>query len=192
MDKAKTRAVLQSIGVLAAIALVCGLLLGAVYTLTRVDPRTEAYARFAQDTELTFTIPERDPGEGRETDYTVPAGSRTMTGHVDVYALSDDGSTHAFCVRGEGGYRGDVQLYVYIEGGAVAKITVGENGETFLGQLEASGFYAQFLNVPVEELLSGSGVDYVSGATRSSNAVTAAIGAAAGYYREYLAEGANG
>ena len=70
--------------------------------------------------------------------------------------------------------------------------TEGENGETFLGQLEASGFYAQFLNVPVEELLSGSGVDYVSGATRSSNAVTAAIGAAAGYYREYLAEGANG
>lgn len=195
MDKAKTKAVLQSVGVLAAIALVCGLLLGAVYLVTRVDPRTEAYAKFAADTGLAFTVPDGEIGAGRETAFTVTVGSRKMTARVEVYALSDDGSTHAFCAYGSGGYGGDVQMYIYIEGGAIVKIVAGENSETFMDRLEGSeSFYAQFLNVPVGELLGGAGTDYVSGATRSSNAVTAAIGAAAKYYQLYLLteEGADG
>ncbi len=193
MDRAKRRAVLQSVGVLAAIALVCGLLLGAVNAFTWVDPRTEAYAKFAADTGKAFTLPEDDLGADRETEYTVTVGSRVMTARVEYYALSDDGTTHAFCAVGSGGYGGDVQMYVYISGGAIVQIVAGENSETFMDRLEGSAsFYAQFLNVPVEQLLQGTGVDHVSGATRSSNAVTAAIGAAVKYYEVYLTEGANG
>lgn len=193
MDRAKRRAVLQSVGVLAAIALVCGLLLGAVNAFTWVDPRTEAYAKFAADTGKAFTLPEDDLGADRETEYTVTVGSRVMTARVEYYALSDDGTTHAFCAVGSGGYGGDVQMYVYIRGGMIYKIVAGENSETFMDSLAGSDtFYAQFLNVPVSELLDGSGTDYVSGATRSSNAVTAAVGAAAKYYELYLAEAANG
>ena len=197
MDRAKTKAVLQSIGVLAAIALVCGLLLGAVYLLTEVDPRTEAYAKFAADTGLAFTVPEGDSGAGRETEYTVTVstggGTRTVTAEVQYYGLSDDGTVHAFCTSGSGGYGGNVQMYVYIRDGMIYKIVAGENSETFMGNLESSEtFYAQFLNVPVAELLDGSGTDYVSGATRSSTAVTAAICAAAKYYDLYLTEAANG
>lgn len=197
MDRAKKRAIFQSIGVLAVIALVCGVLLGAVNALTWVDPRTEAYAKFAADTGLSFTVPEEDDTQGRETAFTATVsssgGTRTVTAEIEYYGLSDDGTVHAFCISGSGGYGGDVQMYVYIRGGMIYKIVAGENSETFMDSLAGSDtFYAQFLNVPVSELLDGSGTDYVSGATRSSNAVTAAVGAAAKYYELYLAEAANG
>ena len=181
MDRAKVMPMLKGVLVLAVIALCSGLLLGAFNILTYVDPLQATYEQFAADTGATFSAMKDEEGQ------TFGSGS------VVYYAVSDDGQYHAFLASGSGGYGGNVQMYVYIRDGMIYKIVAGENSETFMGNLESSEtFYAQFLNVPVAELLDGSGTDYVSGATRSSTAVTAAIGAAAKYYDLYLTEAANG
>ena len=192
MDRAKKRAIFQSIGVLAVIALVCGVLLGAVNALTWVDPRTEAYAKFAADTGLSFTVPEEDDTEGRETAFTATVssggGTRTVTAEIEYYGLSDDGTVHAFCVSGSGGYGGDVQMYVYIRGGVLEKLVIGDNGETFLSNLEAAGFYDQFVGKEVSSL-DVMGADLVSGATKSSTAVRNGVNAAVEYYIEHASGG---
>lgn len=192
--KANTKSILQCVVVLSAIALVCGLLLGAVNLFTYVNPLTAAYEKFASDTGLAFTVPEEDEEEDeeeRETTYTMTvtvAGSeKTLTGWVEYYALSDDGTVHAFLGAGKGGYGGTVEMYVYITDGTIYQIVEGDNTETYIDRLEES-YYDQFLGRSVSELVNGLDVDYVSGATKSSTAVTAAIMAVASYYNNYIAE----
>ena len=50
----KVRSMIQGVAVLACIALVCGLLLGAVNYFTYVDPLQPTLDRFASDTGATF------------------------------------------------------------------------------------------------------------------------------------------
>ena len=191
--KPNTKSILQCVIVLSCIALVCGLLLGAVNLFTYVNPLTAAYEKFASDTNLAFTLPEDDEEEEeeRETTYsmtvTVSGSTVTLTGWVEYYALSDDGTVHAFLGAGKGGYGGTVEMYVYIMDGAIWKILEGDNTETYIDRLEES-YYDQYLGRSVSELVDGLDVDFVSGATKSSTAVTAAIMAVANYYNNYIAD----
>lgn len=174
----KVKSMLQGVAVLACIALVCGLLLGAVNRFTYVDPLAATYAQFAEDTGASFS------------EMTDEEGAGYGDGSVVYYALSDDGGWHAFLASGGGGYGGDVQIYLYIRGTVIEKIVIGENGETFLGKLEEADFYSRFVGKDVTSLDALS-VDGVSGATRSSAAVKNAVEAVVQYYNEKIAGGEN-
>lgn len=176
MAKAKNDAVWKSILVLAAIALCSGLLLGFFNVITYVDPLQSAYDRFAEDTGASFSEMADEEGQSYEN------------GSVVYYALSDDGEWRAFLASGSGGYGGAVQVYLYFRGSVLEKIAVGENGETFLGNLESANFYDQFLGKDIAEL-DGLSVDMVSGATYSSRAIARAVDAAVQYWNEHVAGG---
>ena len=176
MAKSKKDAVWKSILVLAAIALCSGLLLGFFNVITYVDPLQSAYDRFAEDTGASFSEMADEEGQSYEN------------GSVVYYALSDDGEWRAFLASGSGGYGGAVQVYLYFRGSVLEKIAVGENGETFLGNLESANFYDQFLGKDIAAL-DGLNADLVSGATKSSTAVANAIAAAVRYWNENVAGG---
>ena len=105
MDRKKIFPMLKGVLVLAAIALVCGLLLGFFNILTYVDPLQSTYEQFAADTGTAFS------------EMTDEEGETYGDGAVVYYALSDDGRYHAFLAEGNGGYGGTVRLYVYIAEG---------------------------------------------------------------------------
>ena len=173
MTKAKAFSMLKCVAVLAVIALCSGLLLGAFNLLTYVDPLQSAYDRFAADTGASFS---------RMAD---EEGAAYGDGAVQYYAVSDDGAVHAFVAEGGGGFGDKVQLYVYVRGGAIEKIVVGDHSETYMGKLDAADYYAAFIGVPLASLDALS-ADVVSGATYSSQAVRNAIAAVAGYYNEKI------
>ena len=176
MDRKKIFPMLKGVLVLAAIALVCGLLLGFFNILTYVDPLQSTYEQFAADTGTAFS------------EMTDEEGETYGDGAVVYYALSDDGRYHAILAEGNGGYGGTVRLYVYIAEGKIEKIVIGENSETFLGNLSSAGFYDNFIGKDVASL-DVSSVDVVSGATRSSTAVKNGISAAVQYYNDRIAGG---
>ena len=176
MAEAKNSAVWKSILVLAVIALCSGLLLGFFNMITYVDPLQSAYDRFAEDTGASFSEMADEDGQSYDN------------GSVIYYAVSDDGEWNAFLVSGSGGYGGDVQVYLYFRGGVLEKLIVGENGETFLGNLESANYYDQILGKGIAEL-DGLSVDMVSGATYSSRAIARAVDAAVQYWNEHVAGG---
>lgn len=176
--KAKVKSVVQSIAVLACIALICGLLLGAVNQLTYVDPLQATYDRFAADTGASFS---------KMTD---EEGQSFGNGSVIYYARSDDGAYHAFLASGGGGFGGSVQMYVYIRDSVIEKLIIGDNSETYLSRLEEADFYANFIGKDVTSL-DALGVDAVAGATRSSTAVRNGVNAVVQYYNANIAGGEN-
>lgn len=173
---AKVKSMLQCVLVLAAIALVSGLLLGAFHIITYVDPLQSAYDRFAEDTGKTFSKMTDDEGK------------TYGNGSVLYCAVSDDGSTHAFVAEGNGGYGGKVQLYIYVIDAKIEKIIVGDNSETFLNKLDAANYYANFIGKDVGSL-DAFAADAVSGATKSSDAVRNAVDVVVQYYEENVAGG---
>ena len=176
MAEAKNSAVWKSILVLAVIALCSGLLLGFFNLITYVDPLQSAYDRFAEDTGASFSELADEDGQTYEN------------GEVIYYAVSDDGAWNAFLASGSGGFRGDVQVYLYFRGGVLEKLILGENGETYLSHLESANYYDQFLGKGIAEL-DGLSVDMVSGATYSSRAIARAVDAAVQYWNEHVAGG---
>ena len=176
----KVRSVVQSIAVLACIALVCGLLLGAVNHFTYVDPLQTTLDGFKSDSgaegEFTLVVEDEIAVEG-------------TSGSVVYYAVSTDGE-HAFLARAISQYGGEFQVYVYIRDAKIYKIAAGENGDTFVDRLEAANIYAEFYDKDLADFdpLSVSGV---SGATYSSNAVKNAVNAVVLYYNRNVAGGEN-
>lgn len=171
MDRTKVFPLLKGVLVLALIALCSGLLLGLFNRITYVDPLQSAYDRFAADTGKAFSkMADRE-------------GKTYGEGSVIYYAVSDDGSTQAFLAEGLGGFKGAVQLYVYLSEGKIIKIVVGDHNETYMDKLEEANFYANFVGKEIASL-NVSSVDVVSGASRSSGAVKNAIGAVVQYCKE--------
>ena len=176
MDKSKIKPMLRCVLVLAAIALASGLLLGGFRVLTYVDPLQSAYDRFAEDTGKSFS-------EMADED-----GKSYGNGSVIYYAVSDDGTAHAFLAEGSGGFKGSVRLYIYVTDGAISKIVVGDHSETYMDKLDAADYYSNFIGKDVASL-DALAADAVSGATKSSSAVRNAVDAAVQYYRENVAGG---
>lgn len=179
MNKAKVIPMLKCVLVLAAIALCSGLLLGVFNILTYVDPLQSTYERFAEDTGASFSKMADEEG------------AEYGNGSVLYYAVSDDGTVHAFLAEGGGGFGGKVQLYVYVKDGAIDKIVAGDNSETYMSKLEEAKFYDSFLGVPLASL-DVQGTDVVSGATKSSKAVKNALNAVVQYYNGKIGGQSNG
>lgn len=177
----KVRSMIQGVAVLACIALVCGLLLGAVNYFTYVDPLQPTLDRFASDTGATF--PEMTDEDGQEFE----------NGRIVYYARSADGAYDAFLSAGGGGWGGEVQLYVYLQGGAIQKVVLGDNSETLWDTFE-SDFFDQFTGLDVSSADSFTESDVSTGATasRTIRAVARAIDAVVAYYNANLEGGSNG
>lgn len=176
MDRAKLFPLLKGVLVLAVIALCSGLLLGIFNHITYVDPLQSAYDRFAADTGKTFSeMTDRD-------------GKDYANSSIVYYAVSDDGTTHAFLAEGQGGRFGAVQVYVYVAAdGTVEKVEIGENSENYWDLFEGSGFYDQFIGQNIATL-DPLDADAVSGATYSSTAIKNALDAVVQYYNELTEE----
>ena len=97
------------------------------------------------------------------------------------------GSGTPFWRKGRGATAAACYTYIYC-GGVLEKLVIGDNGETFLSNLEAAGFYDQFVGKEVSSL-DVMGADLVSGATKSSTAVRNGVNAAVEYYIEHASGG---
>ena len=181
MDKTKFRSMLQGVLVLAVIALCSGLLLGFFNMITYVDPLQSAYDRFAEDTGATFSKMTDADGE------TIGDGS------VIYYALSDDGTVHAFLAEGKGFQSGAVQVYLYISDGIISKVGYGDvdSSQTYIDTVKAAKLLESFEGKEVASLNALS-TDTVSGATGSSKGVLNAVNAAVEYYKEHVGGENNG
>ena len=168
---AKAKDAIKNVAVLCVIALVSGLLLGLVNHFTAVDPKAEAVARFQK------LLP-------KEGGYTLVAENEG-----DVLFVAESGDTVALLSKGKGGFKGEVQTFVFFEKGKIVLVAAGENGETYMHKLSEKGYYQAFYGWDGSKPLQ---VDAVTGATRSSTAVKNAVTAAADYYNLHYGEGANG
>ncbi len=178
---AKVRSMIQGIAVLACIALVCGLLLGAFNYLTYVDPLQPTLDQFSADTGADFSQMTDEEGQSFEN------------GRIIYYARSDGGEYHAFLAAGSGGWGGEVQLYVYLRGSVIEKVVLGDNAETLWDTFE-SDFFEQFAGIDVSSSGTFEEADVSTGATasRTIRAVARAIDAVVQYYTANLTGGEHG
>ncbi len=166
----KAKEGLKSIGVLCLIAAVSGLLLGFMNRLTYVDPLKEAMGKFA---ELY----------GKEISFELKAENQ---GNVVYMAVGNEDGEEVYAIlsEGKGGYKGTVQMYVFIKGNEIVSLYSGENSETFMNKLQDANFYDNFTGRDLDEVRKFK-PDAVSSATKSSNAVTDAVNNAVDFYKAY-------
>ena len=171
---AKVKSMVQSIVVLCVIALCSGLILGLFNKLTWVDPQKDVLDKFAtlSGTSAKFEMLDKDNGQ------------------TYFFAKSkEETPTYALYVGGKGGFGGEVKMYVFVRGGVITGVAVGENSETYMDKLQEAGFIDAFVGQELATLSIPSGSDLVSGATKSSTAVADAMKTAKEYFASYLQGG---
>jgi Na+-translocating ferredoxin:NAD+ oxidoreductase RnfG subunit len=166
---------INSVVVLCLIATLSGLLLGFVNKFTYIDPLQESLNKFTKlsETQGTFELIAQDDGK------------------VSFFAKSNDETPiYALLCQGSGGFGGTVKIYVIIIDNKIVKIAQGENKETYFKTIEKVNFYNNFYNIDLTsaEDFSTDKADLVSGATRTSTAVTNAVNNAKEYYNAFLEE----
>ena len=123
-------------------------------------------------------------------DYDFEALQTDTTGYdaiQSVYAaLDDDGQTVGYVYElSSRGYGGDVVLSVGIRDGAVSGVSVASHAETKgLGTADEAPFLQCFVGLSQAD--AAQGVDAMSGATVSSNAVRGAVSQALAHARDVL------
>ena len=183
--------------VLVVIAGIAGALLGLVNHFTKVDAEElvarKASAVYAGELK-SFPLQE---GIGSEI--------RSEGGRVfGVYVPKDPSvkDVYVLCAEGEGAYKGTLKLLVNITGGKITKIATYEANETpGLGSKALQeNYFKQYYGaeikpdfpgfVLVKSAPAGGGeVKAVSGASKSSTAVTNAVNAAAEWYKAVVLKG---
>ena len=166
----KAKEALKSIGVLCLIAALSGLLLGFMNRLTYVDPLKEAMSKFNElyGKEITFELKAENQGD------------------IVYMAVGDEGGEEVYAIlsEGKGGYKGSVQMYVFIKEDKIVSLYSGENSETFMNKLEEAKFYDNFIGKDLQDIRAFK-PDAVSSATKSSTAVTDAVNKAVDFYKAY-------
>ena len=193
MKKSLGYEILMTALVLVIIAGVAGAVLGLVNHFTAVDAE-ELIARKATavyDGELTRYV--TPPGISQEVAY-------EKGNVVDVYVSKTQPDVFVVVAEGEGAYKGSLQLLVNITGGKIVKIAKYDANETpGLGSkaLEDNYFKQYYGKVITPDfrgfnLVKGGGsvlpddVHAVSGASKSSTAVTNAVNAAVKWYQNRI------
>ncbi len=182
--------ILMTALVLVVIAGIAGALLGLVNHFTEVDEE-ELLARKA-----TAVY------DGDLVKYVSEGGIEAPVDSVDGEVLgvyvpkNSDTNTFVLVVRGAGAYKGTLDLLVNITDGVIVKIASYEANETpGLGSKALQEeYFKQFYNKPITEHFPGFAlvkrpadisdeVSAVSGASKSSTAVTNAVNAAVKWYQ---------
>lgn len=187
------------------ITLIAGVLLGATYMITKEpieeaekNAKIEAYSKVFEDAadfhdDWDASIIDASYGELFESQ-----GIEGVTINEVITAVDKDGAVLGYCitVTSSKGYGGDVTIVVGIRNDNTV------NGISFLTLNETPGlgmkakeerFYSQFANIKTEKFrLTKSGassddeIDAISGATRTSNAVTSSVNGALLYKNSVL------
>ena len=185
MKDAKT--FVKCVTVLACIALVAGILLGLVSQVTAISEEEQA-ARAVKKIEAIRA------GDYRAEDLSAYE-TNLERGRVS-YLFSERGETvwYAAVTVGYGGYGGEVELFVLLEGDVVREIGVGSNKETpgiSDNALKNESYFAQYKGKTVARIAAalsegGAGIENASGATYSSRGTKNAMAALAEFLCGYF------
>lgn len=188
---------LRSVGVLSAIAVVAGLLLGFVYQITYISDE-EKEARMLEKLSAIYVISDAETlykkgGDVNRFESEDDALNKAVSYFYE--AKNEVGETvHVIVCEGKGGNGGNIEMYTVIADGKIVKLASGTNSETpgFKDKVFTSAFYEKFYGRELSELkqfeLKGSGengVDAVSGATYTSTGTVNAINNAVRFYLEF-------
>ena len=186
---------------LTLITLLAGVALSGVFTMTK--DTIDAQKAAAQRASFKVVLPDADaddpfePMEAPEGTYGDGAYRKTVINEV-YRGVGKDGSTvgYVFVITNSNGYSGDIKLSLGIKAdGTVYGIAFTELNETpGKGSLAAEpAFKAQFNARLVDEFeLNGSGdngIDAITGATITSNAVLDAVNAGLDYFNSVIVGG---
>ena len=195
--------VIKNTLILTAITLVAGLLLGAVYEITK-EPIRQAAIKAANDA-CKQVVSNAETFE-EYSEFDLEAGNNLLKDNglsseelEKVYVgTSDSGEVVGYAITTvtHNGFAGDIKLTVGIskdgECLGVSILTIGETAGLGMKAKEAE-FLGQYANKKVEKFAySKTGasqeneIDAISGATITTNAVTDAINAGLLYYNEVL------
>ena len=182
--------------VLVAIALVAGVLLGALNYLTYVDPN----AAIAGEVAGIYGVGEAKVVADSSLAVNPDGASSKVLNAFRITA--DDGSTRgvAYYVSGTGAYSGTVELVVCVEDGIVTAISVYSHSETASmgGKVLKDENLAKFVGTDLSEMTDygSSGANdakesdiYISSATLTTRAVLNAVRTAAYAWNTCVAEG---
>jgi electron transport complex protein RnfG len=199
--------IIKNTGILMAITLVAGALLGLVYEVTKIpiaqaqeDAKQEAYRTVLADAD-TF-VNEEGFKESKAQKILNKAGYVSDDISEVVVGQDTSGETvgYVITVTSHEGYGGDIQVSVGIQSDGTV------TGVSFLSLSETAGlgmkakepsFYEQYVGKnPTKFAVSKDGgdgeqIDALSGATITSRAVTGAVNAALGYYQNAFGQGGN-
>ena len=197
---------------LVIITVVAGLVLGAVYGITKgpiadqeAKAQMEAYKTvfpkasdfkevdgFSEEAASKIIAANENPIEGHDSD--------VISSAVEAVDASGEALGYIFNITTSKGYGGDIQLTVGIQSDGTV------TGVSFLSISETAGlgmkakepsFYEQYVGKnPTKFAVSKDGgdgeqIDALSGATITSRAVTGAVNAALGYYQNAFGQGGN-
>jgi len=183
--------------VLVVIAGVAGALLGLVNHFTEVDEE-ELIARKAADVYDGYLVK-----YSTQSGFDVPLEKEVAESILGVYVPKEGGKdTYVIVARGDGAYKGTLDLLVNITGGLIVKIGVYEANETpGLGSkaLQES-YFKQYYNKPITSDFPGfylkksaavepEDISAVTGASKSSTAITNAVNMAVKWYQVRVLKG---
>ncbi len=188
---------IRSVGVLALISVVAGLLLGLIYQITFLSEE-EKEARMLQKLSAVYYIEDAEKlyQKGAENN-SFESADEALNKMVSYFyrAKNESGETvYVVVCEGRGGNGGNIEMYTVISEGVIVKLASGTNSETpgFKDKVFTSSFYEKFYGRDLSELkqfvLNGgeeNGVDAVSGATYTSTGTLNAVNNAVSFYLEY-------
>ena len=200
--------IIKNTGILMAITLVAGALLGLVYEVTKIpiaqaqeDAKQEAYRTVLADAD-TF-VNEEGFKESKAQKILNKAGYVSDDISEVVVGQDTSGETvgYVITVTSHEGYGGDIQISVGIETDGTVKgiemLSISENVGLGLTATEAD-YTDQFTDKTVEKFSSTKSgeegddkIDALSGATITTNAVTNAVDSALAYFQEELGGSVN-
>ncbi len=202
-DRGELRGMLREAGILFAITLIAGILLGFVYELTKEPIRIQKEKEIQEACQAVFPGAESfSPMDG----YILAESVRQMLEENKVRigtvfeAYAGDGTLEGYVVEStsSGGYGGDITIYAGITLDYVLNgISILEINETpGLGMNAQDVLVPQFAGKAVESFTytktgsqSESEIDAISGATKTTRAVTNAVNGALCVVREDLLGG---
>lgn len=201
-NKNGTQAMLRDAGILFAITLIAGLVLGFVYELTKEPIRTQQELKISRACKAVF----EDASEFKLLNVTVQAAQEEefaaeSTRIEEVYeACGADGTVlgYVVSVTSSAGYGGDINLFMGIRSdGTLNGISILKISETpGLGMEAGDVLVPQFKNKKVSSFSytkSGAAgdnqIDAISGATITTKAVTNAVNTGLRFFAGQLKEG---
>ena len=191
---------LKNAGILLAITVIAGFVLGAVYQITK-GPIAEAEAAAAMEAYKEVFAEAADFSEIEVKQEAVAEGGYTGTDINNVFeALGADGNLlgYVMVVTNHEGYGGDIQFTLGIandgttNGISILSISetpgLGMEAESILKPQYAAKNVTQF-TVTKNGAASDEQIDAISGATITSNAVTNGVNAGLYYFQNVLGGG---
>lgn len=182
---------------LTMITLIAGILLGAVYKITKEPIAVQEEKESQEACQAVFS-----DADSFDTAYEMEADESLKAVEQVIPALDADGNTIGYVLKvtSNEGYGGDISFMLGIQSDRTV------NGISILSISETAGlgmratepeFYEQFSGKQVEQFAytksgaqADNEIDALSGATITTNAITNGVNAGLSYFQDHLKEGA--